>query len=340
MVKHARRPVILLALMVPGFWLGTLTTPTPGQSPAAKEARSRIDDAAGLFSAEALKSARSELARIEAKEHVPTVIETVDSLHGVESMEAIKSRITASAFEALHILLSKQEKRLQILPALRLRATFPQARLDAIRDAMLPGLAAGHPDNALRDGVRAIESTLDTSRKAAFGFLSPGSNHPADEALIVRNQVKLTLSGARRIIAGAESKAAALNLKVNIAVVDDGGHLLSFARMDGARPASGYTAITKATTAATFRQESGPLPKGTTTPDPLLNLSLQNAAAASGGKLTTLYGGIPVTVDSQVIGGVGVGGGTGEQDAEVARAGVAAFLSALGASEAPGDAKR
>jgi glc operon protein GlcG len=99
--------------------------------------------------------------------------------------------------------------------------------------------------------------------------------------------------------------------------------------MEGARPASGYTAITKATTAATFRQPSGPLPAGTTNPDPLLNLSLQNAAMASGGKITTLYGGVPVVVDGQVIGGVGVGGGSGEQDAQVARAGIQAFADQL-----------
>jgi hypothetical protein len=61
----------------------------------------------------------------------------------------------------------------------------------------------------------------------------------------------------------------------------------------------------------------------------LLNLSLQNAAAASGGKITTLYGGVPVVVDGQVIGGVGVGGGTGEQDAEIARAGIQAFAGQL-----------
>jgi hypothetical protein len=91
--------------------------------------------------------------------------------------------------------------------------------------------------------------------------------------------------------------------------------------MDGARPASVYTAMTKAVTAATFRQETGPLPlKGE--PDLLLNLSLQNAASASGGKVTTLKGGIPVIVDGQVIGGLGVGGGSGEQDAEVAKAGL------------------
>jgi glc operon protein GlcG len=130
------------------------------------------------------------------------------------------------------------------------------------------------------------------------------------------------------IVAEVKKKAGERKLKVNIAVVDEGGHLLAFARMDGARPASGYTAITKAVTAATFRQESGPLPtKGE--PDVLLNLSLQNAASAAGGKLTTLKGGVPVVVDGQVIGAVGVGGGTGEQDAEAAKAGVKKLLDAL-----------
>lgn len=146
--------------------------------------------------------------------------------------------------------------------------------------------------------------------------------------LITRDRVQLNLAGAEKIIATARQKAAAMGLKVNIAVVDDGGHLLAFARMDGARPASGYTAQTKAVTAATFRQESGPLPpKGE--PDILLNLSLQNAAAHGGGKVTTLKGGVPVVVDGQVIGGVGVGGGTGEQDAEVAKAGIQALLDEL-----------
>jgi uncharacterized protein GlcG (DUF336 family) len=117
--------------------------------------------------------------------------------------------------------------------------------------------------------------------------------------------------------------------KMNIAVVDDGGHLIAFERMEGARPASAYTAMTKATTAATMRLPSGPFPPGTTTPDPLLNISLQNAAMASGGKVTTLYGGVPVVVDGQVIGAVGCGGGSGEQDAEVSRAGIQAFTDRL-----------
>lgn len=149
-------------------------------------------------------------------------------------------------------------------------------------------------------------------------------------ALVTRERVQLNLAGAELIIAAAKQKAAAVGLKLNLAVVDDGGHLLAFARMDGARPASAYTALTKAVTAATFRQETGPLPlKGE--PDLLLNLSLQNAALASGGKLTTLKGGVPIVVDGQVVGAIGAGGGTGEQDAEIAKAGIQALLDALSA---------
>lgn len=149
----------------------------------------------------------------------------------------------------------------------------------------------------------------------------------APAPLITRNRVLLNLAGAETILAAAKLKAAAIGQKMNIAVVDDGGHLLAFARMDGARPASGYTALTKATTAATFRQETGPVPKDE--PDLLTSLSLQNAALSSGGKLTTLKGGVPVIIDGQVVGAVGVGGGSGVQDAEVAMAGITALLQNL-----------
>src|SRR5262245_46076291 len=101
----------------------------------------------------------------------------------------------------------------------------------------------------------------------------------AKAPLVTRNRVLLNLAGAELILRGAQAKADALKLRVNVAVVDDGGHLLAFARMDGARPASGYTALTKAVTAATFRQATGPVPAGADKPDLLLNLSLQNAAS-------------------------------------------------------------
>lgn len=162
--------------------------------------------------------------------------------------------------------------------------------------------------------------------------------HAAEEktvgsnSLITRNRIHLNLSGAELILSAAKAKATAEGWKMNIAVVDDGGHLLAFGRMDGARPASVSTAMTKASTAATMRQETGPIaPKGE--PDVLLNLSLQNAAVASGGKITTLKGGVPIVVEDQIVGAIGVGGGTGEQDAEVAKAGVKALLDSLQVSK-------
>jgi glc operon protein GlcG len=157
-----------------------------------------------------------------------------------------------------------------------------------------------------------------------------GDDHPAaDQPLISRGRIQLNLAGAEAIIVAAKQKALALKAKMNIAVVDDGGQMLAFARMDGARPASAATALTKAVSAATFRQETGPLrTKGE--PDVLLNLSLQNAAASSGGKITALKGGVPIVVEGQVIGGVGIAGGTGEQDGEVAKAASQSLLAALG----------
>jgi glc operon protein GlcG len=183
-------------------------------------------------------------------------------------------------------------------------------------------------DSRLVKGVIGMVLALCLWGNRAVAQQSAGEASGSAE-LVERDQVRLNLAGAELMVRAARAKAAEMKLKVNIAVVDDGGHLLAFARMDSARPASSYTAITKATSSATLRAATGPLPPGTTTPDPLLNLSVQNAAEASGGKFTTLFGGVPVVVDGQVIGAVGVGGATGEQDAEIARAGIAAFEKAL-----------
>lgn len=169
---------------------------------------------------------------------------------------------------------------------------------------------------------------LSRTSLVLVGLVAVSSPVPAQEKkpLVTRDRVQLNLAGAEAVLDAAKQKAAALGLKCNVAVVDDGGHLLAFARMDGARPASAATALAKAVSAATFRQETGPLPaKGE--PDVLLSLSIQTA---SGGKITTLKGGVPIVIDGQVVGAVGVGGGTGEQDAEVAKAGIQALLDELG----------
>ena len=72
--------------------------------------------------------------------------------------------------------------------------------------------------------------------------------HGSDVApLITRGAIRLNLGGAQAILAAAREKAEAMGLKVNISVVDDGGHPIAFARMDGARSASSYTSMTKAT---------------------------------------------------------------------------------------------
>ena len=110
--------------------------------------------------------------------------------------------------------------------------------------------------------------------------------------------------------AGAE----ALNNKwaVTIAIVDDGGHPLALERFDGCAPISAYIATEKARTAALGRRES----KGY---EDMVNSGRH--AFLSAPLLTSLEGGVPIVVDGQVVGAVGVSGVKAEQDAQVAKAG-------------------
>jgi glc operon protein GlcG len=237
-------------------------------------------------------------------------------------------------------LISRHDHKIEVLVSKAFQESVPESRRQRIQETFIASFKEGAYDAGLAKGIEAVGMSPRVAKGSASLAEWVGTSSASAEAggagLVVRNQVRLTLAGSRRIIAGSAARAAAMGLKVNIAVVDDGGHMFAFERMDGARPASIYTATTKAVTAATFRAPSGPIPAGTTTPDPLANLSLQNAALASGGKITTLGGGIPVIVDGQVIGAVGIGGGSSEQDTQIARAGVEAFEAALKAPpEAP-----
>lgn len=165
---------------------------------------------------------------------------------------------------------------------------------------------------------------------ATLASISLATVHADDhgDATIQRDGIALTLKGAETILAAAVEKAEEMGLKVNITIVDAGGHLVAFKRMDGARPASIYTSMSKAATAALKLGDTGPIGE-LDTPGTHLNLSIENTAAMSGGKFTTLFGGVAIVVEDQVIGGIGVGGAKGSEDAEIARAGLEALLDSI-----------
>ena len=131
----------------------------------------------------------------------------------------------------------------------------------------------------------------------------------------VRTAFKLTHSGALHVLHAAVEAAANIGVPQCIAVVDEGCNLLAFVRMDGARVLSIESATRKAMTAATTGKPSAALPAD----------KAATLAAATDGRMTNLKGGLPLLVEGQVVGGVGVGSGTGEQDLAVAEAAVAAF---------------
>ncbi len=327
--------------------LGTLSTDLAATAQeGAGKVQSDIRDRAGLFSGSAVQAARSELERIERNYKVPVTVETIDSLKGEGIDDASFRRAKQLNHQGVYILISKADRKAEVIASNPLAKDLDQPRRHAIRDALINEFKAGRMDDGLKKSVEAtatqLAQVLPGVKPLTIGTpaptppaatstspMIPTFQKPSSSPLVLRQQVRLTLGGAKKVLEAAEAKAAEMKWKMNIAVVDDGGHMIAFVRMDGARPASVATATTKAITAATFRQATGPLPVGAATPDLLLNISVQNAAAASGGKITTLLGGIPIEVDGQIIGAVGVGGGSGEQDAVVARAGVDALLAEL-----------
>jgi uncharacterized protein GlcG (DUF336 family) len=315
-------------------WLVTLSLLAPSLV-FGQAGTSAIKDEAGLFGKEAVRKALAQLAQAEQASHISVVIETVESLKGEPIEDVAIQRARQLGGGGVYLLMSKEEHKLSQFKYRRQFADrLPVAKQSEIRMAFTEEFQKGAFDAGLQRGVKLLSDTLiataPTEPTAPHTIASPTIDTHGDSPLVVRNQVHLTLAGARKALAAAEAKATERGWKMNIAIVDEGGHLLTFARMDGARPASVATATTKAITAATFRQATGPLTATTPTAEVLLNVSLQNAAAASGGKITTLLGGVPILVDGQVIGAIGVGGGSGEQDAEVAKAGVEALLKDVG----------
>lgn len=130
----------------------------------------------------------------------------------------------------------------------------------------------------------------------------------------------VTLEDARRVIAAAEKKAAAIGQPQNIAVVDAGGNLVAHVRMDGAWIGSIDISIKKAFTSRAFDIATKDLAKEAQSGGQFFGIH-----ASNDGRVMIFAGGIPLKRDGKVVGAIGVSGGSGEQDQTVAEAGAAAF---------------
>jgi glc operon protein GlcG len=128
----------------------------------------------------------------------------------------------------------------------------------------------------------------------------------------------LTRDDVARILDHARAEAAANQWAVTIAVVDDGGHPLGLERLDGAAPVSAYIATEKARTSALGRRPSG---------DYEQMIKDGRHAFLSAPMSSLLEGGVPIVVDGQVIGAVGVSGVKSSQDAQVASVGIAGLTA-------------
>lgn len=127
----------------------------------------------------------------------------------------------------------------------------------------------------------------------------------------------LELADVKAIAAAAEAEALKNNWAVSICIVDDGGHMLWFQRMDGAAAVSAHIAPGKAVTSTLGRRESKVY-------EEMVNTGRTSFLSASGlGAL--LEGGVPIMKDGQCLGAVGVSGVKSAEDAQIAKAGIAAI---------------
>ncbi|MGQ9542940.1 MAG: GlcG/HbpS family heme-binding protein [Candidatus Bathyarchaeia archaeon] len=142
----------------------------------------------------------------------------------------------------------------------------------------------------------------------------------SSENMFLRDSVKLTLEGAKAILAAAERKAKEIGVPMDIAIVDDGGNLLAFERMDGAKITSIDIAINKAFTAAGSRRGTHEYAELAAPGKPAFGIHVSNQ-----GRFMIFGGGLPIVVRGEVVGGIGCSSGTAEEDRIVAQAGLDAL---------------
>ena len=138
-------------------------------------------------------------------------------------------------------------------------------------------------------------------------------------------KASITTEAAHEVIAAAEAKAGEIGTPMVIAVVDDGGVLKAFSRMDGAALLSVQVAQDKAYTAVGFGMPTHGWHDFIKDDPPLAD-----GATAGIDRLVIFGGGYPITVDGQIVGAVGVSGGHYSEDQQVAEAGLAAIGAPVG----------
>jgi len=135
----------------------------------------------------------------------------------------------------------------------------------------------------------------------------------------IREGRQLTYDGAAFALAAAVAKAREIGIPENVSVVDAGGNLLAFGRMDGAKFLAQHSSFTKARTAASLAMPTGHFPAQ-------FGVDL---ALATGEQSINLPGGLPIILNGELLGAVGVSSGADDQDVIIAEAACDAVLSAL-----------
>jgi len=135
---------------------------------------------------------------------------------------------------------------------------------------------------------------------------------------------RLSLKDASTLISGAKQEASQINVPMCIAVTDESGNLIAFERMDGGKAHSIQVASDKAFTAGAARKATHEYNQVCTPGSLAFGIHTE-----CGGRISTVGGGLPVVVDNEFVGGIGVSSGTPQQDMQVAQAGIDHFLETL-----------
>jgi glc operon protein GlcG len=138
--------------------------------------------------------------------------------------------------------------------------------------------------------------------------------------MYVAESKRLTYQGAKKMMSTAVDMAGQAGIAISCAIVDAGGHMILLERMDGGRFHTVHSSTTKAVCAASNRRPT--TAKGAAGQDLDVSHAIGLALAAGPERWTAMEGGVPVVVDGQCIGGVGVSGGDWETDLRIAKAAV------------------